>query len=162
MPLLVRKINKSKWLQNNILEGEDVSADAITNCMKTSKNTLSTWRVNSVEEIDRAVLAIVSAHEHLDTIDVVWFEQEKLENVGIGLIATPGRTPIEALADDHVDVTNLTYKSLGNLANCVVGSFGQERVKRYTVGALKKLLKQAIYSGQLSKEAIAPSVASKL
>ena len=28
MPLLVRKINRAKWQQNDILNGEEVSADA--------------------------------------------------------------------------------------------------------------------------------------
>ena len=39
MRLLVRKIQKSKWMQNDILNGEPVSGDAITNCLKTKNNT---------------------------------------------------------------------------------------------------------------------------
>lgn len=45
MTLLVRKINRAKWMQNDILSEQDVSADAITICMKTVGNTLSVWQI---------------------------------------------------------------------------------------------------------------------
>ena len=97
MSLLVRKIEKGKWLQNDILNGQEISADAITNCMKTIRNTLSTWHIANEEQIDDAVLAIVSAHQHLDTIDVVYISQDKLNKFGISMKNTPGQTPVDDL-----------------------------------------------------------------
>lgn len=162
MSLLVRKIDKSKWLQNDIVSGEDVSADAVTNCMKTSGNTLSTWCIDNEAQIDDAVLAIVSAHQHLDTIDVVWMSQDQLGEEGIIMQDAPGFTPVVDLVDNHVDIVDLTYKSLGKVAHCIVKCFSDNYVKRYTRGSLKKLLRTAIESGRLKAERIAQSVADKL
>lgn len=162
MSLLVRKIDKAKWLQNDIVSGDDVSADAITNCMKTRNNTLSAWRIESVAEVDEAVLAIVSAHQQLDTIDVVWVSKKQLEADGISIQETPGITPIADLVDHHVDVVDLTYKSLGKVAYCIVNCFSQDNVKRYTRDMLLKLIRSAINAGRLQKDGLAPSIANKL
>lgn len=162
MPLLIRKIDKSKWLQNDIVSGEHVSADAVTNCLKTSSNTLSTWRIDNEAQIDDAVLAIVSAHQHLDTIDVVCMSQDQLGEVGINMQDAPGVTPVVDLVDNHVDIVGLTYKSLGKVAHCIVKCFSDNSVKRYTRGSLKKLLRTAIESGRLKAERISPSLADKL
>ncbi len=162
MSLLVRKIDKAKWLQNNIVNCDDVSADAITNCMKTSENKLSTWHIEEEESLDEAVLAIVSAHKHLDTIDIVWMNQDQLSESGIKMQNTQGLTPVVDLVDSHVDIKNLTYKSLGTVASCIVQALAEEKVRRYTRGALKKLLHKAIDSKRLDPERLDPSVYSKL
>jgi len=162
MSLLVRKIDKGKWLQSDIVNGEDVSADAITNCLKTSGNTLSTWRVGNEAQIDDAVLAIISAHHHLDAIDIVWISQDLLVEYNIIMQDTQGHTPVVDLVDNHVDIANLTYKTLGTVAHCIVKSFSDKNVKRYTRGSLKKLLRTAIESGRLDAKGIASSVADKL
>src|SRR5680860_1384079 len=71
IPLLVRKIEKAKWMQNDILNGEEVSADAITNCTRTNKNKLSLWFIQDESNLDDAVLALTSQAQHLETIDTV-------------------------------------------------------------------------------------------
>lgn len=162
MPLLVRKIEKGKWLQKDILNGEVVSADAITNCMKTSKNTLSTWSVENEDQINDAVLAIVSVHQHLDTIDVVLLNQDNLAEIGIAFKQTPGATPVPTLVESHVDIVELSYQSLGKVADCIITCFKEEKVKRFTRGELKKILLKAIEADKLSIDAIAPDIASKL
>jgi len=162
MSLLVRKIDKAKWLQNDIKNGEDISADAITNCMKTSKNTLSAWQIDNDTEIDDAVLAIVSSHQHLDTIDVVYISKDRLDEDGLNMQRTLGRTPVRDLINNHIDIVNLTYKTLGDVAYNIVEAFCEQNVKRYTRGSLKKLLKKAIDSGRVDIEKLEPSISSKL
>lgn len=162
MPLLIRKIDKAKWLQNDIVGGAEVSADAITNCVKTTKNTLSTWRIDDEAQLNDAVLAIVSVHDHLDTIDIVCMNQQLLVDEGINFQDTLGKTLISDMANKHVDVVDLTYKSLGIVANCITKCFAENSVKRYTRSDLKKLFQDAIQSGRLSVEKIAPSIAEKL
>lgn len=162
MSLLIRKIDKGKWLQNDIVNGADISADAITNCMKTTKNTLSTWRVDNEEQLEIAVLAIVSGHQQIDTIDVVWVDQIQMEQEGIAFERTPGITPITSLVDSHVDVVNLTYASLGKFAYCIVNCFLEKKIKRYTRGMLKNMLREAINSGKINEESLAPSIVAKL
>lgn len=160
--LLVRKIDKAKWLQNDILNGGDISADAITNCMKTTKNTLSTWLIPTLDDLPDAILAIVSGHQHIDTIDVVYFHKHSLENNGIVLQQTKGNTPVKDLVDRHIDISNLTYKSLGTIASNIVQELRASRVERYTRAKIIKLLNDAIIKGRLQKNELHESVQSKL
>ena len=149
MNLLVRKINRAKWMQNDILCGEEVSADAITNCMKTKGNALSTWQISDQNEIADAVLAIVSFHEHLDTIDVVCLNPSCLEKVGVKFQPTQVNTPVKDLIERHVDICNLTYRSLGIVAEQIVNVIREDKVVRYTKGSIRKLLKTAIDLGRI-------------
>lgn len=149
-------------MQNDILSDQDVSADAITICMKTAGNTLSVWQIDEEEKIKDAVLAIVSGGEHLDTIDVICMERLELEEKGFRLQATPGRTPVKELSKQHIDLCDLTYGKLGILAELTVQVFKEERVVRYTVGNLKKLINEAINLGRLQKNDLNESLRDKI
>lgn len=166
MSLLVRKIDNAKWMQNNILNNdtfsvEDVSADAITS-LKTSGNALSAWQV-AEEAIEDAVLAIVSSHQHLDAIDVVCLDPSSLESNGIKLQSTPGSTPLkDKLIGQHIDICDLTYRTLGTVAEQIVHVLKEGKVLRYTKGNIKKLLYDAINRGRLQKDDLDESLRKRL
>jgi hypothetical protein len=162
MSLLVRKINKAKWMQNDILSGEDVSADAINNSLKTTDNTLSAWQVAGAEAIEDAVLAIVSSHKHLDTIDVVCLDPSSLESNGIMLQSNPGGTPVRDLIDRHIHICDLTYRTLGTVAEQIVHALKEGKDERYTKGKIKNLLKNAIKLRRLQKDDLDESLRRKL
>ena len=162
MGLLVRKINRAKWMQNDICGDEAVSADAITNCMKTTNNTLSAWRIDSEDDIDDAILVIVSNHQHLDTIDVVCLNPTELSKCGISLKDTAGQTPIKEFVQHHVDISDLTYKSLGDVADQIIQLIKTDKIKRYTRPTIKKLLQNGINSGLLRKEDLPESIIKHL
>ena len=149
MSVLVRKIDRAKWLQNDIANGEEVSADAITNCMKTKANTLSVWKIDSVSNLNDAILAMASQFDHLDTIDIIVLDESELERAGLRIVATPGNTPIKRLADFHRDITALTYRTLGLVADFTAKCFQQRSVRRFTRGQLISLLKGAIHQGDI-------------
>ena len=164
MTFLVRKIVRGKWLNgNDICETVDeVSADAITNCIRTSKNTLSTWSIKEEQNIEEAILAIVSNHKHLDAFDVVFLDFEEIKSIGIEIKNTPGITPVESLKQLHFDLEGLNYKLLGGVSDLIIKSFKEERVKRYTRGQLKKILENAIKLGKLNGKDLNTSVLEKL
>lgn len=162
MSLLVRKINKAKWMQNDVRSAENVSADAITNDLKTTDNTLSAWQVAGAEAIEDAVLAIVSSHEHLDTIDVVCLDPSSLESNGIMLQSNPGGTPVRDLIDRHIHICDLTYRTLGTVAEQIVHALKEGKDERYTKGKIKKLLTGAINRGCLQKDDLHESLRRKL
>ena len=161
MALLVRKIQKSKWLQNDILNGEPVSGDAITNCLKTKNNTISTWKIMSEDEIEQAVLAIVSAHHHIDTIDVVILDKEDMEKK-FNLKREPGNTPVKDLVDRHIDISGINYNNLGELAQAIVDKFKENRVFRFTRKQIKDLLIIAVKSERLSLKDLHENIKAKL
>ena len=161
MPLYVRKIELGKWKQNDVLEGEDVSADAITNCLKTRNNTLSMWHIDEETQLDEAVLAIVSVCEHLETIDVIAIDKTDLERHDLCVSPTRGRTAYQAFANRHRDIAELSYRSLGTMAQLVVNSLRDKMNRRYTRGRLKSLIAEAILDGRASLEDLEPSVREK-
>lgn len=159
---LIRKINKAKWFQVDIMNDDDVSADAITNCLKTIKNTLSVWNIESEDDIDKAILAIVSCQDHIETIDVVILNTDRIKDYDINIIASTGRTPIEELKNLHRDLSGLTYSKLGKIKNHIVERIRNDRIRRYTKVKLKKLLLDAIQNGKLKIEDLNDSIQNKL
>jgi len=159
---LIRKINKAKWFQINIFDDDDVSADAITNCLKTTRNTLSVWNIESEDDVDKAVLAIVSSQDHIETIDVVVLNAEKIEEYEINIIASSGNTPIEEYRNLHRDLAELTFSKLGKIKDHIVERIRNDKIKRYTKGKLKKMLLEAIKSGKLKLDDLNDSIQNKL
>ena len=162
MPFLVRKINKAKWYQIDIQTENDVKADAITNCLKTTKNNLSVWRIESEDNLHEAILALVANQDHLDTIDVVILEESTLLDYKLNIVASPGDTPVESLIGAHRDISDLTYTKLGIVKDHIVERIRNDKIKRYTVGALKKILKEAIKKGILKKNDLKESIKNKI
>ncbi len=160
--LLVRKIDKGKWLQTDICAGEDVSADAITNCMKTTNNNLSVWKIESENKMDEAVLAMVSAHDHLETIDIVPLNREYLREKGIDSEPTIGLSHVEGLRRIHHDLCHLSYRKLGLIAYHIVDIIREQRVKRYTAGRLKEILGNAVRGERLKLDDLSQGLRKKV
>lgn len=162
MSLLVRKIEKAKWNQKHVLDGEIPSADAITNCMKTRGNTLSVWRIESQAELDDVVVAIVSGGQHLDTIDVVLIPEELALNNKVEVIPSDGCTPYTLFVERHRDFAELDYSSLGIVSDMIIGALRDEKCFRYTKGRLKKLLLQAVKDSKVDIESLDAKLGNKI
>lgn len=162
MTYLVRKISRAKWEQNKILDGAEVSADAITICSKTRENSLSTWEIEDERYVDEAVLALASTFQKLDKIDVIILDPKILMASGLSISKSKGDTHVSDLVETHVDIVNLTYKSLGTFADCVVGCFKGNKVKLYTRAMVKNILKTAIKSGRLDDKQIDQKLVAEL
>ncbi len=162
MPFLVRKIEISKWRQNDIVHDADVSADAITNSLRTTNNTLSTWRIEDSTAVEEAILAIAAQAEHLETIDVVKIDIEKIEKERLEIVSTPGITPYKMFTNNHHDIVNLTYNSLGTVARLVIDCFKARQEMRFTRGKLKLLLISGIRDGRVRLEDLKSSILEKL
>ncbi|HUT87224.1 MAG TPA: hypothetical protein VMX15_03975 [Candidatus Heimdallarchaeota archaeon] len=162
MSLLLRKIEKAKWMQNDIRGGEDVSADAITNCLKTTANALSVWEVGDESLVPDAALAMASQFDHLDTIDIVLLCQGALGKAGLEVKRSAATTALSEFAANHRDVVGLTYRKLGELARLIVDGIKGNRVRRYTKGKLLELLRGAVASGRISVDDLREGVRCKV
>lgn len=138
MALFVRKIDYGKWAQRKILEGEQPSADAITNCLKTTRNTLSLWSIRDESELDEAVLAIAAQGDHLDTIDVLKINPSLISEMKLNIVESQGLTPYITFVNNHLDIVELDYVSIGIVAQIIVESIRNGGRKRVTLGELKK------------------------
>lgn len=162
MSYLVRKINKAKWYQIDIDKDDNVTADAITNCLKTTRNTLSVWKIESEDDLDQAVLALVANQDRLETIDIVILDEKSLEDYNINIVASPGNTPVYSLINTHRDISDLTYTELGTVKDHIVERIRSQKIIRYTASSLKNLLVEAIEEGLVKKEDLKESVQKKV
>ena len=159
--MLVRKINGTKWVNGNDAM-EPASADAITGCLRTTKNTLSVWSINSETELEEVVLAIVSGQDHLETIDVVMLDDEYFVKCKILTKETEGNTPVKDLRDKHVDLCSLNFWSLGMVAEHVIESIKKEKLKRFRKAELEKIIKNAIAKKRLEISDLKESLQKKI
>lgn len=102
MSFLIRKITKSKWKNSNDPQGEKeleinkLSSDAITSCLRTSKNALSFWEISDIKnesdldnnsDLKNIIIALLTSSkaEDVNVLDIVYFEknEEQLNKYGI-------------------------------------------------------------------------------
>lgn len=163
MGVCVRKISKSKWPAEEVLTtktDEEVlpllKADALTSCLRTSQDELSLWTVENTteDEIKKAILALItnSRLERLDRIQVVYFEEDKVAELGLTLKKSPGDTVISTYSDLHQDMTELNYEKMGKVSALITSALRDKRIKIYNEKAQTKMLIDAIHSGLVDQK----------
>jgi hypothetical protein len=162
MSFVVRKIEYTKWRQRRILDGETPSADAITNCMRTTGNKLSLWSIADEGELEEAVIAIAAQGDHLDAIDVLTIDKSLIEERKLSLVKSRGLTPYTSFEDKHYDVVELDYNSLGLMASVIVESIRRsiekKRNLRFTIATLRDILTNAVSAGKVQFATLKPGV----
>lgn len=158
MALMVRMVNKAKWDMNY----NPANADAITLCLKTKNNTLSFWVVESAEKVEDGVLAIASANQNLDAIDIVVVESQEFEARNIKIIETVGRTACEDLAKSHRDLAELNVRHLEGVSEVIASKIKDNKVVRYNMSALRKLIEDAICEKRINLDLLHDGIKRKL
>ena len=82
MAYYVRKISRSKWQENQLStdtkkaleEIKSVKADAITNCIKTTGNKLSLWKVEEKKDSIEDIVPLIIGFERPDTCDIIIYQ----------------------------------------------------------------------------------------
>lgn len=151
MAYLVRKINKKKNIDTlrGDLDVDQLTADMPTGELRTTNGTLSAWIVESLSEVNEAILAIAVTSSKISKMDFLIIDTEILKNYDLEFKQTyAGRDiPIPDLQDSHYDIVNL---SMGKLKNCVLAykavvdkDVDGKLVVRYSEGQIKDILKKA-------------------
>lgn len=91
MAYYVRKISRSKWQEDPLsadeekalLEVKKVAADAVTNCIKTTGNKLSLWRVEEKRDSIDDIIPLIVGFERPDTCDIIYISDEVFLQEGI-------------------------------------------------------------------------------
>ena len=149
LAMLVRKISQAKWQTFAHEDGKPVTADAVTGNLRTQNNNLSLWQISDLSELHEAVLAIVSGQERLDAIDLAALDENELVEKGFSFRKTLGSTPVKELQEIHRDVVSLTCNDLHPLAQVVISSFRQKRVRRISKKRILDIVTGAIKNERL-------------
>ena len=156
--LLIKWISIAKWRKNKPRLGREASADAITADLRTNDNNLSVWEIFSIEELEDAVLAMVSERNKIDKIDVVYLPKELVEKRDLSVILTDGKTRYTKFIDRHRDIADLNYVSLERVSDCVVESVNMNRVKSFSKHEILLLLLTGMESNKIKFEALHPTL----
>ena len=148
MPYLVRRISRAKWDNDNFnyLINDNPPSDAITSCLRTFDNELSTWLINDLEELDKAILCLItgSKQENLNALQLIYFEIDDVTSKGLIIENTLGDTVIEEYRSSHYDIKNLNYNALGSIKDIVLNCLRINNYRIVTKKALKDLLVESV------------------
>lgn len=153
--LLARKIGLAKWRPHpnyTVLNSPaDISADAITADLRTESRSLSWWACESASDqnIKDVALALAASMERLGKIELVLLDQEDILQGGHKIIFTESETPALDLRDHHIDVCDLTYRGLGDIAHLVMSAVQSGRCKTVPQPEVSNILKSAIQQGRI-------------
>ena len=151
MEYLARKISRAKWEIKPSMGQDEISADAITGCLRTQDNALSFWQCNlNEEDVTEVVLALVTSMQRIDAMQIVLLHRNELEADIFTLKSTPGNTPIDDLHSRHRDVVNLDMKRLCALAEKIATKVrGDSDCYQFTRVKVREILHQAVKTGRV-------------
>lgn len=170
MAYYVRKIARSKWQETHLSSNEAqareevkrVKADAITNCIKTSDNKLSLWRVDDKKDSIDDIVPLIIGFERPDTCDVVYISEEVFseEQITLEQSSDDANTPIEELKQYHYNAIVKDYEGLGKFAKVVLKSLDNQ--KRFKGREVKTKLKDMLNNHEIEREMILEKLYEKL
>ena len=170
MAYYVRKIARSKWQETHLSSNEAqareevkrVKADAITNCIKTSDNKLSLWRVDDKKDSIDDIVPLIIGFERPDTCDVVYISEEVFseEQITLEQSSDDANTPIEELKQYHYNAIVKDYEGLGKFAKVVLKSLDNH--KRLKGREVKTKLKDMLNNHEIEREMISEKLYEKL
>ena len=106
---------KLRDLDNNF---QNLQADFLGQDLRTSANTLSVWRSESLnqEDINRAINAALLASSQVNTSQFLIIDSDALKQAGIRTDDTqPGKTGYSGLEGLHTNLCDLTYEKIGRI-----------------------------------------------
>lgn len=162
--MYIRMINKkAKWEEDINKDIDDTSADIITNCLKTSNETLSLWYVKDEDEINKAIVALSSNRDYINKLDYIVIPDEYIEKYKLKLKKSPGDSPYTEFNENHFDIVNVKYGVLGDVSKMVFEIVNNgDKIKRISMGKIKKLLIDANSKKILDKSVMKESLLEEI
>lgn len=151
---------KARWEQDKKNSDiKDTSADIITNCLKTSNETLSLWYVDKEEEIYKAIIALSANKDFLSRLDYIVIPDECITKHKLKLEKTIGESPYIDFNNNHFDIVEVKYGVLGEICNMIFELIKDKgEIKRVPLSDVKNMLINAINENLLNKDAMKESL----
>lgn len=85
-------------------------------------------------------------------------EERSLRESHITFVASPGNTPVESLIETHCDLSELSFEKIRIVKDHIIERIRNNFIRRYTVGNLRRVLKQAIDDRLLRSDDLKESI----
>ncbi len=167
MAYLVRKLIKRSSI-DQIADAESIEemfADAATSEFRTTKGTLSTWRINEISDLDDAVLAIVATSSKIERMDFIVIDTSLIEENHLEYTQSDAGKEIAVpdLQNTHYDIVNISIPKLINCTYIYRKVFEQDGdegnyIVRYAEGDIKDLLAKALAEGRIKTELLTKEI----
>ncbi len=153
MSYLVRRISRAKWDNEEYDYSNDDNApsDAITSCLRTFNNELSTWLIDDLKDLNQAILCLItgSKQENINTIHLIYFDIEEINKRGLSIEKTTGDTVISQYQGLHFDIKSLNYETLGVVKDIVLDCLRKDYYKTITKKTLKDILRESVNKSKI-------------
>ena len=155
MSYLVRKIKISLWPDCSNGENfniENLSADALTQDLRTTSNTLSMWEIENLHELDDVCIAIAVTRNEVIDFDILIFNKEEIEET-FELEKTQGDTSFENFKNKHYDIRNLNLEKITCFAKKIVGKLNSiENIHMFSIQDNKQKIYSLYKDNQFNRE----------
>ena len=158
-----RKVKLFKWESAAGSDGDAaLIADAIRSDLTDASGILSFWACDGAPpSIDRVIIAIASASEHLESTAVIWTPAADLAAVTDGLTLTIGRTPYADLADSHLDV-RVAPPQAELIAALFLDSINAGRYRQMPRAQIARGIADAVKSVDIALHDLSPGVQRRI
>lgn len=153
MAFLVRKLGKMDEIFSlcGKTDIQTIHADIPTVEFRTKNGTLSTWYIDSLDDIGNAVLAIAVSSSDISKMDFIIINTDILSENSLEYKQTYAGQDIAIpdLQDTHYDIIGVTIEKLVNCTKVYqtvaeMDPDGETYIIRYAAGEIKDLLRKAI------------------
>ena len=153
-----RKIKRAKWERATSSHDMALLDEAVRSDLTDETNTLSFWICDdSEQDAANVILAIASAHVHLESTDVAWIPLADLTEVAGAIDPVMGRTPFAPMAGRHIDVT-ADPSQVAAIASLLLEAVRAGRCRRMTRRQISSAIAQAVLDGAINVDDLAPGI----
>ena len=155
MPLVFRKIKKSKWYKNDAvrwLGPDDLQADAIGD-LKTRGNCLSVYFLEKGDDgsLERLVTGLAANRKDIEEFDYALFPDTAVSDLAIKVTSEEGDTPDSLVNSWHRNLVQLSAQKLFDLANVIRLTSTKQRVLGKRIRAM---LIDGLVANQIARDKI--------
>ena len=160
MPLLLRKIRKSKWYLISWLPESDLQADSLVD-LSTKNNELSVWLIeDDKSNLERIITALAAHCDHLSNFDYALFNPKILKEKNIKTRKSKGiSADVEVNELWHLDLYELSALKILSLAQHILS---EAEIKRIQEKQIVKYIRKALQAGKIKPNTLKDGIRSKI
>lgn len=159
-----RKVKLAKWQRAAPSSDADSALieDAIRSDLTDASGILSFWECDGTpQSVTRVIIAIASAHIHLESTAVIWIPVAELAAVANAVNPSRGRTPFADMVDLHLDV-RVTQPQVRLIATIFLDAVNAGRYRQMPRAWIARGIAEAVADSSIAMNDLSPGVQSRI
>lgn len=126
----------------------NITSDIATNEFRSSNSKLSVWYIDSLEDLDKAALAIAMSGQRIEDFKLIAIESKDIED-NFSIDNSPGITIVTDLIEIHRDICSITHCSLDVLLSAYKTAIDDQKCFRYKTKQIKDIVRGALDNNRI-------------